>query len=65
MKELEITSKHLTNDMFLKSFHKKIGFVFQNSEVQLFCSNVYDEIAFGIRQMNMPEDEVRKELKIF
>ncbi|MBU3111651.1 energy-coupling factor ABC transporter ATP-binding protein [Clostridium lacusfryxellense] len=56
---LKITSKHLQNDMFLKKFHKKIGFVFQNSEVQLFCSNVYDEIAFGIRQMNMPEDEVR------
>jgi len=54
-----ITSKQLQNDMFSKNFHKRIGFIFQNSEVQLFCSNVYDEIAFGIRQMNMSEDDVK------
>ena len=60
---LEITSKHLQNDLILKSFHKKIGFVFQNSEVQLFCSNVYEEIAFGIRQMGMPEEEVQKRVE--
>lgn len=59
----EITSKHLQNDLFLKSFHKKIGFIFQNSEVQLFCSNVYEEIAFGIRQMGMPEDQVQKRVE--
>lgn len=56
---IEINSKVLQNDLFLKGFHKKIGFIFQNSEVQLFCSNVYDEIAFGVRQMNMTEDQVR------
>mgnify|MGYP001589253632 FL=1 len=60
---VEINSKHLKDDIFLKSFHKKIGFIFQNSEVQLFCSNVYDEIAFGIRQMNMAEDEVNKRVE--
>jgi cobalt/nickel transport system ATP-binding protein len=60
---LEITSKYLKNDLLLKSFHKKIGFVFQNSEVQLFCSNVYEEIAFGIRQMGMPEGEVQKRVE--
>ena len=59
----EINSKKLQNNIFLKSFHKKIGFVFQNSEVQLFCSNVYDEIAFGIRQMNMPEEEVSQRVE--
>ena len=56
---IEINSKKLQNDLFLKGFHKKIGFIFQNSEVQLFCSNVYDEIAFGVRQMGMSEEEVR------
>lgn len=60
---LEINSKYLKNDLLLKSFHKKIGFVFQNSEVQLFCSNVYEEIAFGIRQMGMPEGEVQKRVE--
>lgn len=56
----EITYKKLQNESFSKNFHKKVGFVFQNSEVQLFCSNVYDEIAFGPRQMGMSEEEVEK-----
>ena len=56
--EEEITLKKLQNEKFSKSFHKKLGFVFQNSEVQLFCSNVYDEIAFGPRQMGLSEAEV-------
>lgn len=56
----EITEKKLNDNIFSKSFHKKVGFVFQNSESQLFCSSVYDEIAFGLRQMGMPEDIVKK-----
>ncbi len=59
----EINSKYLQKDVLLKGFHKKIGFVFQNSEVQLFCSNVYEEIAFGVRQMGMSEDEVQKRVE--
>lgn len=54
----EITHKKLQNDKFVKFFHQKIGFVFQNSDTQLFCSNVYDEVAFGPRQMGMNEAEV-------
>ena len=43
----EITAARLKDARFSKLFHKKIGFIFQNSEAQLFCSDVYDEIAFG------------------
>jgi len=35
-----------------------VGFVFQNSDTQLFCADVYDEIAFGPRQMSLHENEV-------
>lgn len=59
----EITDKELQKESFSKSFHKKIGFVFQNSEMQLFCSNVYDEIAFGPRQMGMDEEEVKRRVE--
>lgn len=59
----EINNKKMQNEDFSKSFHKKIGFVFQNSDVQLFCSNVYDEIAFGPRQMGMDEEEVKKRVE--
>lgn len=56
----EITLKKLQNAKFSKVFHQKIGFVFQNSDVQLFCADVYDEIAFGPRQMGMNEDDVKQ-----
>lgn len=59
----EITHKKLQNSKFAKLLHQKIGFVFQNSDAQLFCSNVYDEIAFGLRQMEINEDEVDKRVK--
>lgn len=59
----EINDKKLQDESFSKSFHKRVGFVFQNSEVQLFCSNVYDEIAFGPRQMGMDEEEVKKRVE--
>lgn len=55
----EITEKKLNDSKFSKKFHKKIGFIFQNSNAQLFCSTVYDEIAFGPRQMGASEEAVR------
>ncbi|NMM64645.1 ABC transporter ATP-binding protein [Clostridium sp. P21] len=59
----EINSKKLENNSFSKLFHKNVGFVFQNSDAQLFCSNVYDEIAFGPRQMGLKEEEVIKRVE--
>lgn len=53
-----INLKKMQDGKFAKAFHKRVGFVFQNSEAQLFCPDVYDEIAFGPRQMGMDEDEV-------
>lgn len=54
----EINEDTLKDIKFLKSFHKRLGFVFQNSDTQLFCSTVFEEIAFGLIQMGLPEDEV-------
>lgn len=56
----EITHKKLQDVKFAKCLHQKIGFVFQNSDTQLFCADVYDEIAFGPRQMGMNEIDVDK-----
>lgn len=54
----EVTHKKLQEVKFSKHLHQKIGFVFQNSDTQLFCSSVYDEVAFGPRQMGFTESEV-------
>lgn len=56
----EITPKKLKDTQFAKFFHQKVGFVFQNSDIQLFCADVYDEIAFGPRQMGMNESDVEQ-----
>ncbi|WP_368293649.1 energy-coupling factor ABC transporter ATP-binding protein [Dehalobacter sp. TBBPA1] len=56
----EITAKKLREAKFAKLFHQRIGFVFQNSDTQLFCADVYDEVAFGPRQMGLSESEVEQ-----
>lgn len=55
-----ITQDKMKNSKFSKNFHKRIGFVFQNPDVQLFCNNVHDEIAFGPIQMGLPEEEIKR-----
>jgi len=59
----EITRKKLQDGQFSKAFHQKIGFVFQNSDTQLFSTSVYDEIAFGPRQMGLSEEDVDKRVQ--
>jgi cobalt/nickel transport system ATP-binding protein len=55
----EISKASLADASFSKAFHKRVGFLFQDSAAQLFCGSVYDEIAFGPRQMGLGEDETR------
>jgi ABC-type cobalt transport system, ATPase component len=57
---VSISEKKLKDPRFARSFHKRIGFIFQNSDAQLFCPTVTEEIAFGPEQMGISADEVRK-----
>ena len=56
----EINEHALKDTRYLKLFHKRLGFVFQNSDAQLFCSSVFEELAFGLMQMELPEEEINK-----
>jgi cobalt/nickel transport system ATP-binding protein len=56
----EITEKYLKNNQKSKLYHKKIGYLFQNPDVMLFNGTVYDEIAFGPRQMGLTDEEIKK-----
>lgn len=58
-----IDKKAVKNEQFAKAFHQKIGYVFQNTDAQLFCSSVYDEIAFAPRQMQLDEAEIAKRVE--
>ncbi|AKB30085.1 ATPase component NikO of energizing module of nickel ECF transporter [Methanosarcina siciliae T4/M] len=47
----------IKDNEFRSYFRTRVGFVFQNSDVQLFSPTVFEEIAFGPMQLNMtPED---------
>ncbi len=37
--------------------------MFQDPEVQLFATTVFDDIAFGIRNMGLPESEVKERVE--
>ncbi len=48
---------------YLKDFRMKVGFVFQEPDVQLFSPTVFDELAFGPLQLDMPPVEVKKRVE--
>lgn len=47
----------------LAKIREKTGYVFQDSESQLFMSNVYEDVAFAPRNYGYSEEEVKKEQK--
>ncbi len=50
----------LEQPAFRRDFRARVGFVFQDADVQLFCSDVRDELAFGPLQLGLADDEVRR-----
>ncbi len=44
---------------FRQHFRQSVGFVFQNADAQLFNPTVFDEVAFGLRQLGHSESDVR------
>ena len=55
-----LTEDKLETDTYRHFFRSRVGLVFQNPDIQLFCPKVYDEIAFGPLQLGLPEGEVVK-----
>jgi cobalt/nickel transport system ATP-binding protein len=53
-----VTEETLDDEQFSEAFRKRIGFIFQNSDAQLFSANVWEEIAFGPLQMKLDFNEV-------
>jgi cobalt/nickel transport system ATP-binding protein len=48
----------INDNEFRSYFRRKVGFVFQNSDVQLFMPTVFEEIAFGPLQLDLPREDV-------
>ncbi len=59
----EITKDYLKKNENAKRFHKQVGYLFQNPDLMLFNTTVYDEIAFGPRQMGLGDAEVDRRVQ--
>jgi cobalt/nickel transport system ATP-binding protein len=53
----EVSEQSLRNQSFLTAFREGVGYVFQDSDVQLFCPTVLDELLFGPLQLGIEENE--------
>ena len=45
------------------AFRRRVGFLFQNPDVQLFNASVFDELAFGPLQLRWPTDRIRQRVE--
>lgn len=52
-----LTPDALANPEFATMFRRSVGLVFQDPDVQLFCSTVEEEVSFGLLQLGFPKDE--------
>ena len=54
----EVTEDSLDDEQFNRGFRSRVGFVFQNSDAQVFSPTVREEVAFGPLNMDLDLDEV-------
>ena len=55
---MDVTEDALEDEQFAEAFRSRLGFVFQNTDAQLFSPTVRDELAFGPLNMGLDQDEV-------
>ncbi|HUI91155.1 MAG TPA: ABC transporter ATP-binding protein [Chitinivibrionales bacterium] len=58
----ELTERTMRDGGVQRAFRKRVGFVFQNPDVQLFCPTVREDIVFGLLQLGVDHSEIRRRL---
>lgn len=53
------SEERLQDPEFAYQFRRRVGLVFQNPDIQLFCPTVFDEVAFGPLQLRWPKEKIR------
>lgn len=56
----ELNENSFYDENFSRNFRKRVGFVFQNPDVQLFCPTVREDILFGPLHLEMPEEKTEE-----
>ena len=55
-----LTEEALRDDEYNFAFRRRVGLVFQDSDVQLFSPSVLDEVAFAPLQLGLARAEVNR-----
>jgi len=55
-----VTEDRLDDEQYAPAFRSRVGFVFQNTDAQLFSARVRDEIAFGPLNLRLEPPEVER-----
>jgi cobalt/nickel transport system ATP-binding protein len=58
-----LTEARLRDETVAMRFRRRVGFIFQNSDAQLFSSTVREEIAFGPLQMGLSRADIERRLE--
>jgi cobalt/nickel transport system ATP-binding protein len=53
----QVTEDTMEDEQFSRAFRSRVGFVFQNSDAQVFSPTVREEVAFGCLQLGVSQDE--------
>ncbi len=59
----QLNEKIFNDPKFSQEFRRKVGFIFQNPDVQLFCPTVKEDIVFGPLQLGFPKEQIQKRLE--
>ncbi len=55
-----VNEKTMSDKSFGVQFRQRMGYIFQNPDIQLFCPTVFDELLFGPLQVNLPIEIARE-----
>lgn len=55
-----LTESAFADEEFAFNFRRRVAFVFQNPDVQLFNPTVFDEVAFAPLQLRWSKDEIKR-----
>jgi cobalt/nickel transport system ATP-binding protein len=58
-----LTESAFRDDAFNYDFRRRVGLIFQDTDVQLFMPSVWDEVAFGPLQLGFSKEEVVRKVE--
>jgi cobalt/nickel transport system ATP-binding protein len=58
-----VTEDNLNDEQFSTGFRSRVGFIFQNSDAQVFSPTVREEVAFGPLQLGWPREKIEVRIR--